>query len=977
MFFYTRFFLITFRHMKWMRFFLPLLFPFVAGTQSLSFNVYTPADGLTDVRVQKIYQDKQGILYFLTRDGFSSFDGQRFRNFTHYQNQPLSVINDIIEDKNGRLMISALTGIYYLNKNKLSKDTLLFTSLAEPGSIIHIGKGEELILANSGIIVYDGLKTTPLYNIGGDGKKAPLVFDKVVGNNNWLIGTNITPGRNQYIVALYNRLTGKVVSEMISEKPFDIIQFHDTVYLLSNNSWVQLNNADLNNGKLTFQPLSFVGMIPDGNRVSHFYIDRRKNIWLFCEGKRTCVLNPEQKEIKYYTAATGFPESASSMFQDAENNYWFILTGKGVCKLVQSKVEKFSFSPAEPTKQIESINISPDGIITMKSRDTIHVLKDKLYFQELLKTKPGFLQVFSWNKKIWTLYNSGRIESNAGETIQFASFAAGTKQISPRLSFDNDGRLLIAGNYLTIINLDKTFITVELPYFSDNVVTDNENNYWCFARNGDIRKYKSENNKLKELWGYTDKSYSPRFAINWNKDTFCIGTRNNGIVFIKASNNKYAPINTLGIEKGLSNNFISDLIPLGNNKLLATTVAGLDIVHFNTTDTSVEQLFSRIGIFTGVSNAIRSNDSTIIALTDNGTPYLAHLKSQAHPNIRPSLFFDIISVNGSEVESDNYSEFAFNKNNFRFSVSAPSFVDEKNIRFIFRLEGPNTNVVQNSRSADFEYSNLLPGSYNLTVTAIFPGDNPVNKNITYSFTIKKPFWKTNSFRFITIILIGVFIYFLFNSLLRRKLLTQRIELEKQQAVAIERTRIATDMHDDLGAGISTIKYLSQSAPYIPLEQQKQNNIKIAEQADELVDKMNDIIWAMNEKNDTLDNLIFYIKGWLANYSQQHQLPSHFVLPATIPSTSIRGEKRQHIFLCVKESIHNIIKHADAKNIWLTVDISGNTLHITIRDDGKGFDLNKTFSGNGLSNMQKRMKMIEGEVHTETNNGTLQRFSVPL
>lgn len=963
--------------MKWAKLLFFLFLSVAAGGQSLTFNIYTPADGLTDARVQKIYQDKRGILYFLTRDGFSSFDGQRFQNYSHYRDQPISVINDITEDKKGRLLISALSGIYYLQGNKLEKDTQLFRSMQEPGNILTTSTGEKIMLANSGLVVYNGKELTPLFTTKENNQRSPLLFDKAVCSDAWLIGTSFSPANGQYKLSLYNWKLQHTANELVADKPIDILQFHNTVYIFINNSWMQLNEQALQKGVLTTEPLSFAPLIPAGKVVSHFFIDNRKQVWLFTANKQVCLLQPSAKQVTCYSVADGLPESAGSLFQDAESNYWFTLTGKGIGKLVQSKVTPLSLPGGELIKQIESANMSPDGTITLKQGNTIHLIKEDTHSQEIIPTNAGALQTFYWNKDIWTLYNTGSLQSKTGKNIQFASFTPGTKQISPRISFDKEERLLIAGNYLALINTDLSFTTIELPYFTDNIVTDQENNYWCFARNGDILKYTLADKELKRQSAYSDKSYSPRYAIHWNKDSFCIGTRNKGIVFATANSSGYKLLNISGIEKGLSNNFITCLIRLGNKKLLATTVAGLDIVHFNTPDTSVEQLFSRIGLFTGVTSAVQKNDSTVIAFTDNGIPYNVYLETQSNSPVSPSFFFNSIAVNGSEVEAGNNNSFSFNKNNFRFAVSAPSFIDEKNIRFIFRLNGPATNVVQNSRSADFEYSNLLPGKYTLSVTGIFPGDTPVSKTLTYDFTIKKPFWKTTAFLLTMLVLLGLLSYMIFKALLQRKLLRQRIELEKQQAVALERTRIATDMHDDLGAGISTIKYLSQSAPYIPFEQQKQNNVKIAEQADELVDKMNDIIWAMNEKNDTLDNLIFYTKAWVANYTQQHQLQSHFTLPPAISPTSIRGEKRQHIFLCVKESIHNIIKHAEAKNVWLTIETSDNNLQITIRDDGKGFDPKKMASGNGLGNMQKRMKAVKGRMQTEFDEGTIQCFTIPL
>lgn len=954
-----------------------LYFSLSASSQSLSFNQYTPSEGLVDTRVQKIFQDSRGVMYFLTPDGFSVFDGQRFTNYSHYQNQPLSIVSDILEEKDGRILIVSINGVYFLQNNKLVKDTFLFAKSREPGSIHITPAGEKIIQANSGMMLYDGAKATPLELQKGDGTKQPFIVDKVILKNDLLIAIYSNRKLNLQYHVLYNWKQQKIIAETASEPGINMMQYNEKIYVFIKNEWHELSNEGLTKGKLTIQPLSFANLIPAGKKIYTFYIDTQNKIWVVTTDRQLYIIEPVKKEITNYSAANGLPEGVNGIFQDRENNYWLYVAGRGVYKMTQSRVEKFAFPDKNNSRIIQQfINKSPEGIISFKYGSNLAIITNNDFTETKLNEKPGVNQVFFWNNWRWTLYDNYRLESEKGDTIQLTSFVPGSKLVSSRISFDKAGRLLISGNYFSVVNKDLTFATTELPYFTDNVVTDDDSNYWCFTRSVNIVSYRLKDNRLQLQKVYKDADYGSRFAYQWNKDTFSIGTRHNGIVFVKINLQEHKKLGSIGKENGLSNNFAVDITRLNQHKLVVASVPGLNLVHLNKEDTAVEQLFSRAGLFTTVPSIQLMNDSLLIALDEGGSLFNVHVSASSLQPVNPSLYFSRITVNGNEIDS-TLSSYRYTENNFRFSVSAPSFIDEKNIRFVFNLTGPGTDAVQNSKRADFEYSNLQPGNYTLAATAYFPGDKPVSKKISYSFTIKKPLWKTAGFIAALIAFIGLVLYAYFKDVLRRRLQRQKIELEKQQAIAQERSRIATDMHDDLGAGISTIKYLSQSAPYIPIEQQKQNNIKIAEQADDLVDKMNDIIWAMNEKNDTLDNLIFYIKSWVANYAQQHQLQPHSILPAAIEPLIIRGEKRQHIFMCVKESIHNIIKHAGAKNIWLDIETGNNKLQITIRDDGKGFDQKKIIAGNGLSNMKKRIMAVNGEMKTENNNGTIQYFLIPL
>ena len=205
-----------------------------------------------------------------------------------------------------------------------------------------------------------------------------------------------------------------------------------------------------------------------------------------------------------------------------------------------------------------------------------------------------------------------------------------------------------------------------------------------------------------------------------------------------------------------------------------------------------------------------------------------------------------------------------------------------------------------------------------------------------------------------------------------------MSLEKQQAVEKERTRIAADMHDDLGAGLSTIRFLSEKVKRNSFSEVTRDDIeKMQFTSNELIDKMNEIIWAMNEKNDSLEDLIFYTRSYAMEYCGENNLECGFHLPENIPAYPLSGEIRRNIFLTVKESLHNVVKHASAKKVEITMTTL-KSLDITIQDNGRG--LNKKDNGetgNGLRNMQKRIESIGGTLMIQNENGVTVSLHVPL
>ncbi len=378
-----------------------------------------------------------------------------------------------------------------------------------------------------------------------------------------------------------------------------------------------------------------------------------------------------------------------------------------------------------------------------------------------------------------------------------------------------------------------------------------------------------------------------------------------------------------------------------------------------------------------VQSMAMTGDSTVIVVNDYGQSFRYEIHGAAGKGNQPAPFFSKLLVEGETADPESDRSFTYNRNNIRLSVSAPSFIDEKNILFLFRVDGPGLQYVQRGRQPDLELNNLSPGNYSISVIVYFPGYRYNSGILNYSFTIRKPFWETWAFRAAVFLIAGLAVYGLFRYLLQRKLMKEKLELEKEKAVAHERTRIARDMHDDLGAGISTIKFLSEGAVYIPQERQPENNRKISSQADALVDKMNDIIWAMNEANDTLDNLVLYTKSWVAEYASEHDMEARFNIQDNLPALVIRGEMRRNIFLCVKESVHNIIKHAGAD--WLKIEISfdNKRLVISVEDNGKGFNPEKIKTGNGLPNMKKRIQGMGGNWTATSGSTTCIRMEIPV
>jgi signal transduction histidine kinase len=216
---------------------------------------------------------------------------------------------------------------------------------------------------------------------------------------------------------------------------------------------------------------------------------------------------------------------------------------------------------------------------------------------------------------------------------------------------------------------------------------------------------------------------------------------------------------------------------------------------------------------------------------------------------------------------------------------------------------------------------------------------------------------------------------------RLKMENERKELEKQVAVMQahqeERERISADIHDELGSGMTTIRLMSEIAKNKMKENVPVEVEKISNSANEVLNKMNAIIWSMNSSNDTLDSLISYIRAYAIEFFDATPIECKVTMPAVIQLKEISGDKRRNIFLCVKESLNNVLKHSRAGKVNIAIEAACN-LTIVIADNGVGIEPEKTRRlGNGLRNIERRMNAIGGNYQIRNNGGTESILDLPL
>jgi signal transduction histidine kinase len=308
------------------------------------------------------------------------------------------------------------------------------------------------------------------------------------------------------------------------------------------------------------------------------------------------------------------------------------------------------------------------------------------------------------------------------------------------------------------------------------------------------------------------------------------------------------------------------------------------------------------------------------------------------------------------------------------------------IRFRYKLDGVDSDWVEAEDRRVAYYANLPPGEYSFEVTACNNDGMWTPAAASLSIHVLPHFWETWWFMTLCVLAVGCAIWGGARYATRRKMLRRLHQMQQRHAIELERTRIARDMHDELGAKLTRISFQgamarrrlhdnSEAAGHIE---------KMAQTARDMVFSLDEIVWAVDPKNDNLDDLATYVCRYAGGFFEDSPIRCKFVIPASLPHCRLSTDVRHNIFLAVKEALTNVLKHSEASRAEIQITTGPDTFEIRISDDGKGIDgAARNGFGNGrvshgLENLNQRLEAIAGkcEITSVPGQGTCVRLIVP-
>ena len=313
--------------------------------------------------------------------------------------------------------------------------------------------------------------------------------------------------------------------------------------------------------------------------------------------------------------------------------------------------------------------------------------------------------------------------------------------------------------------------------------------------------------------------------------------------------------------------------------------------------------------------------------------------------------------------------------------TAPSHTAPQRVRFRWRLEGLDTAWSEASADRVVSYRHLPPGEYRFRVAASREGGPWSEPGASIALLVPTPWWRSPWSAVAGLIAGAGLVAGVSRILVQRRMKRRLRRVEQAFAIESERSRIARDIHDTLGANLTqiTIHSATGRTDCDKPETVTKHFDAISATAGDLVQSLDRIVWAVNPAHDTLESLARYLMRFAAEFCAASPVRLRLDVPGELPGIALRSEVRHNILLAAREALNNTIRHAGAAKVSLRLAVSHSVLRIDIEDDGRGFDPANADTGNGLANMRRRLDHCGGtcRVESKLGEGTSVVFSFPV
>jgi ligand-binding sensor domain-containing protein/signal transduction histidine kinase len=994
----------------------------VGGRRALNFQSWQKEQGLPQTPVRALTQTYDGYIWIGSDDGLARFDGLRFVTFGIQEGIKVGPVNALLEDSRSALWIgSSDIGLSCWQNNQLTTFTMRdglptnsITVLAEDSN------GRLWIGTDAGLMLWQHGRLSPL-SAAEQFKGKPITALLKDRQGRMWIGVK-DMGVFQFINGAFVSLTGDSVQELLKHSYCLLMDKIGRLWIGVGEDFVLCHDGDHWHRYRIPHNLakSYVNALteePDGT------------VWASSDGAGLFQFNEDR--FTAIPASSGLVGNlVESLLTDHEGRLW-VGTDTGLNHIHRrilftlSQSEGLGFGPAQGMAEV-----GPSVVWVGKPNDGLYRWDGKSFSRlsatglsphdsqitALLVTHDGFCWVATTNSLL--LYKDPIAAADEVEVIK----SAPTGIIS--LAEDRNGALwagtregkiwqLHEGKWLAQANFSKTNAVIA-------IVPDRNGSMWVGTDGSGL--YQFINGSFRHIGrGEGLLSEAIRTLYLDAQDVLWIGTADEGL-----SRWHDGHIANLTTHEGLPDNNISQILEDEAGRLWLGSSAGIACVNKHQLDelasgkisTVYPQLFGRTDGM--LSEECTGGFCPAGLKTKSGLLWFSTLKGVAviDPRVQPATtsmpntVLEEVLVDGmpgpmlhgsnlelaarengqpgNETSKLQTLRITPGKHRIEFRYTGLSFYAPELMRFRYRLEGLDTDWVDAGTRRTAFYSYLPPGNYRFRVAACNRDGVWSNDESGLELIVLRHFWQT--WWFITLaglgfmILVGATV-----RIMEKRKAQQRLKhLEQERVLERERTRIAQDLHDEMGAKLCRISFLSEHARRgeLPPKELKDQITSISDASREVLHSLDEIVWAVNPHNDTLEHVGSYIGQYAEDYFQMTGIQCELEIPTQLPPHPLSSQMRHHLFLATHEALTNILKHSGATHAKISMAFGSAIFEINISDNGKGFDSTKiglktalpaAFSGDGLINMSRRLADIGGycQIESAPGHGTQIKFVIAL
>lgn len=957
-------------------------------------------DGLPSDQVRAVLQSDAGYLWVATHNGLTRFDGERFRDFNLANTPQLqnNLISRLYEDREKRLWIGGDTGeVAWLDASGFYKlDAKLDQQNSPVSHIVEATNGVLWVLVRNGLL-------TGIAGVGTESMAAtnlPGRYSEVVQE---------TSGRIWLIRAENGQLAWLNGSEVVNAEgpPKEQNAWRNIAPAQRGGLWVRdgqrlgrwQNGAWVEDRGIHSWPAKDWGRLMEGSDGT---------VWVGTQsgGLFAVAKDGEERSVDLNSGVRN--EAISSIYEDREHNLWVGTYGAGVHFLRAQVLTMVNPADHWQDKPLASVCLATNGDLWIGTVGAgVYRLAGNQFSRLQAEPADGNLQVRmvfeDQSGKLWVgarplrCWQEGRFVQPAVPFPIPNLFYAAFQNQAGDLWFGTGNGLLhrAAGTWEALARDLKRHEVRCITEAADGAL-------WIGMRGGGVARYQGRkftqflqadglpSNYVISLFGATNGDVwigtSGAGLVRWRQGRFTTFTKSGGLP------SDYICHISADAEGRLWVGSYGGIFRVDPEMLDRVARGQLESAHCLVLDQS--DGLTSLDLSAGTQpNGCQTPDGRLWFATSGGLAVVDPSRIRVN-RVPPPVLVESVRVDARTIY-DHPSGLSAPGNQQRFRLEIPpgaaqieiaytalSLEAAQRVRFRYQMSGLDSRWHDASTQRVMDFFHLPPGNYEFRVTACNDYGYWNEEGATLRLRVLPFFWQT--WWFASLCWLGGFALVCAGIVLAlRRRYHRRMEVLRQaRLIETERARIAQDLHDDLGSGLTEITTscaLAQDES-LPTAEGRAYLTEISARAQEMVGALDEIVWAVNPKNDNVKSLASYLCHFAGQFLRNRSLRCRFDVTANLPTLPLNTHQRYGLLLAVKEALNNAIKHSGGSELRLAVRLDGRTLLIEIRDNGRGFAGVEELPGaDGLENMRNRLRQLGGtaQISSTPGEGTRVEFRLPL